>query len=31
MGGRARKRALDISWGHIGQQTTELYKSLLSN
>ena len=31
MGERACKRALDISWGHIGQQTTELYKSLLAN
>jgi glycosyltransferase involved in cell wall biosynthesis len=31
MGERARKRSLDISWGHIGQQTTELYKSLLAN
>jgi glycosyltransferase involved in cell wall biosynthesis len=31
MGERARKRALEISWGHIGQKTTDLYKSLLAN
>ena len=31
MGARAGKRALDISWGLIGQQTADLYKSLLAN
>ena len=30
MGARARQRALEISWGAIGQQTAELYQSLLS-
>ena len=30
MGERARKRALEISWGLIGQQTVDLYKLLLA-
>jgi glycosyltransferase involved in cell wall biosynthesis len=30
MGVRAQQRALEISWGSIGQRTTELYQSLLT-
>jgi glycosyltransferase involved in cell wall biosynthesis len=30
MGARARKRALEISWGLIGQRTVDLYKLLLA-